>query len=97
MRESHTSIYISIEGSKSELKFSYNNQNPFYRVLHHGRNNIELPAEKRNNTQLRQKFLNYASLSQIPSLLVPHSEQNLDVALKYGEPHSSQNFAGMLG
>lgn len=33
----------------------------------------------------------------IPSRLVPHSEQNLDVSRRYAEPHSSQNFEGPVG
>lgn len=37
------------------------------------------------------------STYHIPSLLVPHSEQNLEVSLKYGAPHSSQYFAGLVG
>lgn len=37
------------------------------------------------------------SSSQVPNLLTPHSEQNLEVSLKYGAPHSSQNLAGLVG
>lgn len=33
----------------------------------------------------------------VPNLFEPHSEQNLDVSLRYGAPHSSQNFAGVVG
>lgn len=33
----------------------------------------------------------------VPNLFEPHSEQNLDVSLRYGAPHSSQNFAGDVG
>lgn len=39
----------------------------------------------------------YLEKHYVPSLLTPHSEQNLEVSRTYGAPHSSQNFAGLVG
>lgn len=46
-----------------------------------------------------QSFYFFFSIKpyHIPNLLVPHSEQNFDVSLKYWAPHSSQNLAGLDG
>jgi hypothetical protein len=35
-------------------------------------------------------LLRLVQTCHIPNLFEPHSEQNLDVSLKYGAPHSSQ-------
>jgi hypothetical protein len=49
------------------------------------------------NTPVIKRMMRLVQICHIPNLFEPHSEQNLDVSLKYGAPHSSQNFAGLGG
>jgi hypothetical protein len=56
--------------------------------------NYEYTSDQKNDEGESQ---NGVQICHIPNLFEPHSEQNLDVSLKYGAPHSSQNFAGLGG